>query len=196
MLFGIFEWAIIVLKFKIKSLENLGNMKAAYINRTESSEQGTFDKAIKVILRHEGGYVNDPDDPGGETKFGISKRAFPDVDIKNLTEDQAKKIYFDRYWEPLNLHLLQNEELKLNVFDHGVNAGRGRAVRMLQEILECKKDGVLGPVTARAANSDTEIVDKYKQSRIKYYRGVATSRPQLKKFLRGWLNRVESTNFN
>jgi lysozyme family protein len=156
----------------------------------------TFDKSIKVILRHEGGYVNDPDDPGGETKFGISKRAFPDVDIKSLTEDKAKEIYFDRYWEPLNLHLLQNEELKLHVFDHGVNAGRGRAVRMLQEILECKKDGVLGPVTARAANSDTEIVDKYKQSRIKYYRGIATSRPQLKKFLHGWLNRVESTKFN
>ena len=171
-------------------------MKAVYINRTESSEQGSFDKAIKVILRHEGGYVNDPDDPGGETKFGISKRAFPDVDIKNLTEDQAKKIYFDEYWKPLNLHLLQNKELALHVFDHGVNAGKHTAVRMLQEILECKKDGVLGPVTAKAANDNNEIVEKYIQRRIRYYLEIATRRPRLKKFLRGWLNRVESTNFN
>ena len=58
----------------------------------------TFDILVKKVLKHEGGYVNDPSDPGGETKYGISKRAFPDLDIKNLTEEQAILIYYDEYW--------------------------------------------------------------------------------------------------
>ena len=59
----------------------------------------SFDEIIEVVLHHEGGYVNDPKDPGGETNYGISKRAYPDVDIKNLTEDGAKDIYRRDYWE-------------------------------------------------------------------------------------------------
>ena len=57
-----------------------------------------FDDIIDVVLEHEGGYVNDPNDLGGETKYGITKRFYPDVDIKNLTEDEARKIYYDDYW--------------------------------------------------------------------------------------------------
>ena len=57
-----------------------------------------FDDIIKVVLKHEGGYVNDPKDPGGETNFGIAKRSHPDVDIENLTEDEAKDIYKEHYW--------------------------------------------------------------------------------------------------
>ena len=60
----------------------------------------TFDEIIEVVLEHEGGYVNDPHDAGGETNFGIAKRWYPDVDIKNLTKEQAKKIYHQDYWSP------------------------------------------------------------------------------------------------
>jgi len=58
-----------------------------------------FDEIIEVVLHHEGGYVNDPKDPGGETNFGIAKRSHPDVDIKNLTKDGAKEIYKEHYWD-------------------------------------------------------------------------------------------------
>jgi lysozyme family protein len=57
-----------------------------------------FDDIIEVVLEHEGGYVNDPQDPGGETNFGVAKRSHPDVDIKNLTKDGAKEIYYQDYW--------------------------------------------------------------------------------------------------
>ena len=60
----------------------------------------SFESIVQVVLKHEGGYVNDPDDSGGETNFGISKRAFPDLDIKNLTKEDAVKIYHDKYWKP------------------------------------------------------------------------------------------------
>tara|TARA_R100000963_G_C4537062_1_gene35886 strand:+ start:39 stop:254 length:216 start_codon:yes stop_codon:yes gene_type:complete len=58
-----------------------------------------FDDIIEVVLEHEGGYVNDPDDPGGETNFGVAKRSHPDVDIANLTKDSAKEIYKEHYWD-------------------------------------------------------------------------------------------------
>ena len=58
-----------------------------------------FLKAFEKVLRHEGGYVNDPLDLGGETKYGISKRSYPHLDIKNLTLDQAKQIYFRDFWQ-------------------------------------------------------------------------------------------------
>ena len=60
----------------------------------------TFEEIIDKVIEHEGGYVNDPDDPGGETKYGIAKKSNPDVDIKNLTIEQAKEIYWDKYWVP------------------------------------------------------------------------------------------------
>ena len=65
-----------------------------------------FETIIKKVLKHEGGYVNDPTDRGGETNFGISKRAFPEEDIKGLTEDRAKYIYFEKYWKPSKAYLL------------------------------------------------------------------------------------------
>ncbi len=58
-----------------------------------------FNDIIEVVLHHEGGYVNDPKDPGGETNFGVAKRSHPDVDIKNLTKDGAKEIYKEHYWD-------------------------------------------------------------------------------------------------
>ena len=81
-----------------------------------------FDKIIEKVLEHEGGYVNDPDDLGGETNYGITKRFFPDVDIKNLTKEQAKKIYHQDYWRPAKCDEVPNH-LKHIYFDMCVNFG-------------------------------------------------------------------------
>jgi lysozyme family protein len=75
-----------------------------------------FDDIIEVVLEHEGGYVNDPQDPGGETNFGVAKRSHPDVDIKNLTKDGAKEIYYQDYWIK-NRVTQMPEDLKHIYFD-------------------------------------------------------------------------------
>ena len=92
----------------------------------------SFDDIIEVVLEHEGGYVNDPKDPGGETNFGIAKRSHPDVDIKNLTKDEAKDIYYETYWCDNKVPHVPND-LKHIYFDMCVNQGRGRAVKILQQ---------------------------------------------------------------
>ena len=86
----------------------------------ESSK--TFEDALKFVLKWEGGYSNDPNDPGGETKFGISKRSYPNLDIKNLTLKQAKEIYFQNYWLKAGCDKLTSP-LDIIVFDTAVNMG-------------------------------------------------------------------------
>ncbi len=154
---------------------------------------GKFDICIPVILRHEGGYVNNPNDPGGETKYGISKRAFPQVDIKALTVERAKEIYRRHYWERMNLEGIEDLELALHVFDHGVNAGPKTAIRILQRIARVKVDGLIGPCTLRAVNL-SHLKDGYEKARIEYYIKIAVKRPRLKIFLKGWINRVGTTH--
>ena len=81
-----------------------------------------FDEIIEEVLKHEGGYVNDPDDAGGETNYGIAKKFNPDVDIKNLTKDGAKEIYYNKYWVPSKADKVP-DKLKHIYFDMVVNFG-------------------------------------------------------------------------
>ena len=150
-----------------------------------------FDDIIKVVLKHEGGYVNDPVDPGGETNFGIAKRSHPDVDIKNLTEEGAKEIYYQDYWMKNRVPQLP-DDLKHIYFDMCVNQGRGRAVKILQQAANAKGanlkvDGGLGPKTIGALNGvELQRVRAY---RIKYYADLVTRKPDLEKFYFGWFRR-------
>jgi len=148
-----------------------------------------FLKIVKIVLKNEGGYVNDPDDPGGKTRFGISKRAFPDLDIENLTIDQAKEIYYDKYWLPLSLEAVNDPEIALQIFDMGVNAGISKAARLAQEVSGVYVDGHIGPATILAINNTECFVDKYKNKRIHFYTSLKGS----SKFLKGWIKRVENT---
>lgn len=91
-----------------------------------------FDKAFEYILNWEGGYSNDPNDPGGETKYGISKRAFPDEDIKNLTKERAKEIYEEKYWKAAFCDKL-SFGLALMKFDCAVNQGVGAANSLFKD---------------------------------------------------------------
>lgn len=86
----------------------------------------TFDICVEHVLRWEGVYSNDPKDPGGETKYGISKRAYPDLDIKALTKEKAKGIYFVDYWQAVGADKMP-DGLNLLAFDTAVNCGVKRA---------------------------------------------------------------------
>lgn len=154
-----------------------------------------FERCIPIILKHEGGYVNNIHDFGGETKYGIAKRFFPDEDIKNLTIDRAKYLYFHSYWLPLKLDGIVKPENILEIFDMAVNSGKGNAIKIAQRVAGVKADGQCGPVTKAAINAMEDFLQKYKQARVEYYIKVSKRRNN-KIFLKGWLNRVKNCHLN
>lgn len=149
-----------------------------------------FDACFKKIIGIEGAYTNDPVDPGGETKFGISKRSYPNVEIKALTIDQAKAIYLRDYWQKLSCDQMP-APLDLFVFDSGVNQGTGPAATMLQSAVGAITDGAIGPKTIERVNRlGAQAAVLFMANRAMRY---ADSRePQRSKYLHGWLNRLFS----
>lgn len=122
----------------------------------------SFDKAFQITVGVEGGYVNDPADPGGETKFGISHRSYPDIGIKSLTMDQAKAIYLRDYWTPAGCSSMP-ERIGHLVFDCAVHHGVKTAIKLLQRALKVADDGEFGPVTrgqllARDTNETADLL--------------------------------------
>ncbi|RLJ01288.1 MAG: peptidoglycan-binding protein [Candidatus Aenigmatarchaeota archaeon] len=156
-----------------------------------------FEKAVSLVLKHEGGYVNDPDDPGGETNLGISRRNYPNEDIKNLTVERAKEIYWNDFWVPNRYEEIDYEPLAMKVFDIAVNIGPRRANMMLQAAL-CdvgqlvEVDGIIGPQTLGAANSVSGdfLLRVFVIEVGGYYIDTALRVPKLRKFLYGWLFRL------
>jgi len=160
----------------------------------EKEEMSKFDEIIEVVLEHEGGYVNDPKDPGGETNFGIAKRSHPDVDIKNLTKEGAKEIYKKDYWDKNKVDDLP-DDLKHIYFDMCVNQGRGTAVRVLQRAINGKGgsltvDGGMGPMTITAIGKSRVELDRVRAYRVKYYSDLVTKKPDLERFYFGWFKRA------
>ncbi len=147
----------------------------------------TFDEAFTALLGHEGGYVNHPDDPGGETNWGISKRSYPAVDIKNLTRDQAKAIYLRDFWEPAGCDKLP-DSIRFDVFDTAVNSGLGRAALCLQRAVRVKEDGRLGSVTLMAVAVATDLRAKFNGARLQFMADL----PTWGVFGKGWARRVAS----
>lgn len=147
-----------------------------------------FTKCLEVILKSEGGYVNDPHDAGGETNMGISKRAFPDVDIKNLTKELASAIYKKYYWDKVQGDGLPSG-LDLVVFDSAVNSGPTQAVKWLQRAIGVKDDGVIGPVTLVALQkaNTASVIDKFLEQRLTFLKSLST----WSRYGKGWGTRVE-----
>ena len=147
----------------------------------------TFEDALKFVLEHEGGYSNDPLDTGGETNFGISKRAYPDEDIKNMTPERASFLYKRDYWDLCRCGDIPGF-LGFFVFDSAVNQGPGVAIRILQESLGVTVDGVIGPKTLEAAKSATlkGTGITFVSRRCQRY----AINPQLARFGLGWFRRV------
>lgn len=129
-----------------------------------------FNRALEFVLRWEGGYVNDKDDPGGETKFGISKRAYPEVNIKELTREQAGEIYRRDYYDVFGCND-RPYSIALTLFDTAVNCGIARTAVWL--------DG----------SKDAEDVIKQRES---HYHTLVKKKPLMGKYLKGWLNRLSA----
>ena len=146
-----------------------------------------FDQAFDALISHEGGYVSDPRDPGGETKFGISKRAYPNVDIKSLTLEQAKAIYKSDYWDRSQCDSLP-PVVAFQVFDTAVNSGIGQSIRFLQRAVGVADDGQVGPLTVNAVKRlDAEtIVARFNGQRLDFMTRLST----WDVFGKGWARRI------
>lgn len=168
------------------------------------------DKALPVILAHEGGYVDDPADPGGATKYGISLRflraegldldADGDVDgddVRSLTATAAMAIYRERFWERFGYGRIVDTQVATKVFDLAVNLGPKRAHRLLQRALRAcgetvEMDGVFGPKTLQATNAcePRELLLEIVKEHGSYYSALIEFKPQFERFRRGWMHRA------
>ena len=147
----------------------------------------TFDEAFRILIGHEGGYVYDPRDLGGETKFGISKRAYPFEDIRGLTIERARAIYYRDYWIRSGCERVP-EAMRFDLFDTAVNSGLSRAVRLLQLAARVEDDGEIGPVTLKALrNADPEgLKARFNGYRLDFLNNLA----EWPAFGRGWAQRI------
>ena len=160
--------------------------------------QVNYDKCLETILHHEGGYVNHPKDPGGETNLGVTKRVYEEhggtKDMKDLTVEDVAPIYKKGYWDKMKGDDLPSG-LDLCVFDFGVNAGPGRAAKYLQTMIGSTPDGGIGPMTLKAVSEYVEehglvkAIENYQDARQSYYEKLST----FDTFGRGWTRRVDET---
>lgn len=166
-----------------------------------------FEKAIPIILKHEGGFSNHPADPGGATNRGITFALFkqyakalgllPTIDaLKSLTEDQAKFIYREHFWNPMKGDEFESQAVANIVFDGYVNMGN-RAIKLLQKEIGADADGVVGPKTLAILNAQAPVIvfAGYKDARTRYYINLVERKPEMNVFLKGWLNRINSFQY-
>lgn len=143
-----------------------------------------FERAFAWVLMVEGPETNDPRDPGGLTRFGISQRAHPEVDVSRLTVEGAKRIYRTEYWDRARCEAFPLC-IALALFDAAVNQGVTTAVRLLQLALKVDPDGVVGPKTIEAASRAIpfDLLDDFQSHRaLRYSEGQHV-------FRRGWFRR-------
>lgn len=147
----------------------------------------TFDEAFDRLISNEGGYVNNAVDPGGETQWGISKRSYPNLDIKALTREGARKIYYDDFWQRAHMDEYDGA-VAFQVFDIAVNSGIGTAVKLLQRAAGVADDGDIGPVTIAAvkAKSTTDMLMLLVAERLDFWRKL----PTWLTFGKGWAGRA------
>ena len=160
--------------------------------------QANYDKCLEAILHHEGGYVNHPKDPGGETNLGVTKRVYEEwggtKDMKELLVEDVAPIYKKNYWDKIKADSLPSG-LDLCVFDFGVNAGPGRAAKYLQGQIGTMADGGIGPNTLAKLEEYLKFtpveqaIKTYQESRQDYYEQLST----FSSFGRGWTRRVQET---
>lgn len=145
-----------------------------------------FDTVFDRVIGHEGDYVNDPQDPGGETKWGISKRSYPTLEISQLTRDQAKAIYYADFWMPMRG--VTHDSMRFQMFDAAFNHGFGNAVRMLQRAVGVADDGVWGKLSQQAYDkmSEADLLLKFLGNRLLFM----TKLQKFDRFGRGWSARI------
>jgi lysozyme family protein len=153
-----------------------------------------FQECLDLVLKSEGGWVNNPSDPGGETNLGVTKRVWveyvghPVESLKKLTKEDVAPLYELKYWRPCYCEVLPRG-LDFVVFSMGVNAGPGRSIKLLQQSIGCVPDGVIGPKTRDLISSSNgaDIIKKFSTARREYYQSLKT----FPIFGKGWLLRVD-----
>ncbi len=156
-----------------------------------------FKKAFNYMLKNEGGYVNNSTDPGGETKYGISQRSYPNLNIRQLSLKDAQKIYFCDYWLKGKFEQIPDENVASQLFDLSVNLGIRATTIVLQRALRSVginvvEDGLLGSQTLSGVifSKPSNLLAAIKSEAAGYYRLIAAKNPSQQKFLNGWLNRA------
>ena len=155
----------------------------------------SFETVVHMVLEHEGGYVNHPSDPGGETKYGISKRAYPDVNIAELTKDDAADLYKRDYWDRI-----KGDDLPVGVacvvMDYAVNSGISRASKALQSVCGIANgDGVIGPHSLASVwttvknDSEESVINAVTEQRQGFIRALSI----YDTFGKGWERRIKET---
>jgi len=162
----------------------------------------TFDKAFDRLIGHEAGYSSYKRDPGNwtggkvgvgvlkGTKYGIAANTYPNLDIKNLTLEQAKQIYRKDWWDKLGADSLHSA-IVFQLWDFAVNAGKSRAIKELQQVAGVPDDGIIGPKTIAAvkAMDVNDVLLKLNAERLKFYTSLGT----WSTYGKGWTNRVAET---
>lgn len=154
-------------------------------------KMSNFDRAFKVLIQHEGGWSNNPNDY--PTKYGITSKSYErGLDVIFITPDVAKVWYEKNYWVPMRLGEVVSSKLSTVIFDLAVNQGQGTVVKRLQRLLKLDDDGVIGKGTLAAINATdpTQTALKLINESALYYLEVVKSNPRKQVFLRGWINRM------
>lgn len=156
----------------------------------------SYQLAFHWILSAEGGHSNLVADRGGETLYGLSRRAYPNLDFKTLTLDKVKRIYHRDYWRICRCDELPNV-LAIAVFDAAVNHGSRMAIEMIQRAIKAKPDGIVGPNTLAAIDrqNHNDLLTLYLARRGRKYARIVMNDPSQATFLLGWMHRLTKLQF-
>ena len=169
-------------------------------------------KLVPFILSKEGGYVNDKDDSGGATNFGITLATWRKVgydkngdgvinkeDIKLLTEDDFHRVFKRNYWDACKADLINDQSVANMLVDFAYNSGVARVSKFIQKIVCVTADGIIGSKTIQAINNyprgQRQLFATLRQRRINYLNGIVIANPTQKKFYNGWMNRVNAIGY-
>lgn len=166
-----------------------------------------FNEAIALVLKHEGGFVNHPKDPGGATNMGITYNTYKQYavqlgltvsiqSLKSLHISQIAKIYKVGYWDKIKGDRIKDQQVANIIFDSYVNMGN-TAIRIVQKELGLLRDGKFGEVTLAAVNTAEPrlLFNRIKQARVLFYRSLVLRKPTMRVFAKGWSNRIESFRY-
>ena len=164
-----------------------------------------YRKLIPFSLQFEGGYVNDPADSGGPTNKGVTLNTFRSVygraktinDLKHMTDNEWRHIFKSLYWNKCKADDIADQSIANLLVDWAYNSGTSLAIRHIQRIVGVNADGIMGNITLSAINkrSPLPLFGALKQDRIAFLNTTAQKNPRKKKFLKGWLNRVNSFTY-
>jgi len=160
-----------------------------------------FDHSLDLVLKSEGGFVNNPKDPGGMTNLGVTAntwssfkgRATNEKEMRSLTRDDVAPLYEKKYWDACKCDDLPSG-IDYLVFDFAVNSGPGRSIKMLQRALGLPEDGAVGPVTLQNVDvmDKTELISRFSDAKKHFYESL----PTFATFGKGWLKRVDEARVN